>query len=844
MRVTLAYEGESTALSPREVSGVERLGQARRLVIDAFADQAIPLGKLLGKAAVLTLQTELGERSIHGMIAEATAVASGMGQPQRRYRVVLSSTLSRLELRRRCRVFQRQTAAQIIQQIADEGGLGAVAQETDELPERRYVTQYHETDAQFVRRLCEEDGIWLREEPGDEASRYVLADNPMGAPRDKPVVLADEAGLLADERRAWGVRAERERATGRVLTRDYAFATPAVSIEGKHEMGLPHERAATVFRVADRCPDGAVAARRSQLHLESLRAQAQRIRFETTALSLYPGVVVSLGGGGAYSGLAQVGGDVFVVEVQHRWEHGEAYRASVTAVPSEVAYRLPRTTRRPQIAGVQYAIVTGPAGEEIFVDDAGCVRVRFLWDRYGPTDDGSSLPVRVLQPNLEGSMLVPRVGWEVWVAFEDGDPDRPYVLGRAFNGKHPPPVSLPENKTMTSLSTSASPGAACQNFVRYEDGAGRQGFNWNAGFNMERTIGANMKTQTGGDDRTVIEGSQSLSVGGNQTESVTIGRVLDVKAQSIGVGGLQTLSTPQAMTEQIDGTQSLMVGGALIEQVGSPGDVAADLGVALLGAVGGLAGNAGIQFAAGLVGPLYNIGKALVKGDEDAAWGEVGKLITSKLPGGDVAGLVTDVTDASAKANDEAGLMDQKLKKEKRKEGDTKNSNVGGAAASSAAAPKASGSGDRIHSVAGTGLEMVGGALMIVTPGASKCTTLGAAVCLASGPHVTVAAKVSSMTAGVSLHTTGLYKITTSEMVRDVTAYSCAIGPWNSSASGAWIMRAYSSATINCGALRASGKVTLKCGGSKVVIDGSGMTIESPSIVIEQPNNASELVRS
>src|SRR5262249_37080266 len=137
---------------------------------------------------------------------------------------------------------------------------------------------------------------------------------------------------------------------------------------------------------------------------------------------------------------------------------GGSESLEIEAIPKTVPYRLPRTTPRPRIDGVQPAFVTGPAGSEIHPDDAGRIFVHFLWDREGPTDDKSSLPMRALQANVPGSMVIPRVGWEVAVAFEDGDPDRPYVLGRVYNGKTPPPFPLPANKTVTALQSFSSPG--------------------------------------------------------------------------------------------------------------------------------------------------------------------------------------------------------------------------------------------------------------------------------------------------------------------------------------------------------------------------------------------------
>ena len=104
---------------------------------------------------------------------------------------------------------------------------------------------------------------------------------------------------------------------------------------------------------------------------------------------------------------------------------------------------LPRVTPRPRVEGTQTAVVVGPPGEEIFTDKYGRVKVQFHWDREGKHDNTSSCWIRVVQPASgasSGSLVIPRVGQEVVVAFEEGDPDRPIVIGVVYDSTQP---SLP-----------------------------------------------------------------------------------------------------------------------------------------------------------------------------------------------------------------------------------------------------------------------------------------------------------------------------------------------------------------------------------------------------------------
>jgi hypothetical protein len=105
-------------------------------------------------------------------------------------------------------------------------------------------------------------------------------------------------------------------------------------------------------------------------------------------------------------------------------------------------------------------VVVGPAGEEVFTDEFGRVKVQFHWDRLGESDENSSCWMRVVQDwsDVRAPALgFPRVGDEVVVDFLHGDIDQPIVLGRIYNGDDhlPPPAtpptdqSCPENEYVT-----------------------------------------------------------------------------------------------------------------------------------------------------------------------------------------------------------------------------------------------------------------------------------------------------------------------------------------------------------------------------------------------------------
>jgi type VI secretion system secreted protein VgrG len=154
--------------------------------------------------------------------------------------------------------------------------------------------------------------------------------------------------------------------------------------------------------------------------------QARKYLIKSTRLSAHAGEFETDGGGS--------GG-------------GSTFHCSFTAFDASETFRPERLTPRPAIHGIQTATVTGPSGQEIYVDKYGCVKLQFHWDRYGTSDENSSCWVRVSQVwtgKNWGHIANPHVGEEVIVAFLEGEPDEPIVVGRLYNAEHMPPYPLPQ----------------------------------------------------------------------------------------------------------------------------------------------------------------------------------------------------------------------------------------------------------------------------------------------------------------------------------------------------------------------------------------------------------------
>ncbi|MEP7123455.1 MAG: type VI secretion system tip protein TssI/VgrG [Byssovorax sp.] len=816
------------------------LGASIRADLEVSSAEPLDGEALVGTATRLEITGDEGSVAIHhGIVASITAVATANPDAQRQYTIDVRSAIEWLRLRKDARVFRKMTAVAIVKEVL--AGVG-IAQEAfvDEVgeapPEREYVTQWQETDAVFLRRICEEDGLYFRFDPRDGFDAFVLCDRSSDGPAvlDAALPFVDGTGLRADQRLAHDARQIRRRRVGKVAVRDYDPSHPAVKLEGESEGGLAAEKSVEVYEAPGRFRTEAEGKRSARLRLEALRADADTLQFETTALLLRPGASFEAESSHAVGPVPA--GKYFVVETTLVWRAGEGRGGlAVKAIPLKVPYRLPRITPHPRIPGILSATVTGAAGEEIHTDAAGQVRISFPWDRGGPKDDKSSLPVRVMQGNLPGSMLLPRVGWEALIGFEDGDPDRPYVLGRSFNGQQLPPFSLPANKTMTAMGTVSSPGGAKPNMIHLDDGAGRQHMVWNAGFGKSTHVGADMLNQTVGFETTHVIGSQTWSVGGDETISVENAWSVGVGSQTASVGGNQTLTLKATGSTSV-GSETVSIGGSLIELVGNPSDGLAEFAKAAV-----LAGVGEIPVVGAALTKGYGAAKSLYEGYK--AGGLKGMAMAAgQTAVGEIAGHFPGADSIVAGA-DGAGLTPWS---EKAKERAAAQEGGGGAAGPGAAGAGAAAAapGHRKLVVDGTVTETIGALHGIQTAGALKWTTLGASTFAIGGSHSTAAVRISRLTMAVSADTAAATSVKARASIgRNVKAAHTlrAGGAVKLDAGGEFGVKAAGALTLQVGGPLSldGGTVVFEVGGSSVSVHGGGVTLSSASITINGANKHS-----
>ncbi|MBD1229505.1 type VI secretion system tip protein TssI/VgrG, partial [Xenorhabdus griffiniae] len=212
----------------------------------------------------------------------------------------------------------------------------------------------------------------------------------------------------------------------------------------------------------------------------------------------------------------------------------------------------PTPLPKPVIDGPQIAKVVGPAGEEIFCDAYGRVRLQFPWDRYGKSDDQSSCWIRVTQPWAGqgwGMLAIPRIGQEVVVDFLHGDPDQPIVTGRTYHASNIPPGGLPGSKTQMAFRSKTHKGEG-YNELLFEDAKGSERLALHAQRDMDTTVLNDRSTRVMHDHTESVGHHQVLSVRADRHKEVVGMEVSSIGTRQVTVEKTSVLSAKGQITLQ------------------------------------------------------------------------------------------------------------------------------------------------------------------------------------------------------------------------------------------------------------------------------------------------------
>jgi type VI secretion system secreted protein VgrG len=622
--------------------GRDGLSHLYRYFVDAKCTRQtnIPFEGLMGQPISVKLaMPNNAERHFHGICVRIT---QGESDPDfTHYQLEVVPKVWLLTKKTQSRIFQHVTVPDILKKVF--AGYDVEYQLSGKYEPRDFCVQYRETDFNFAARLMEEEGIFYFFKHAAGAHPMVISDTPQShpaAPGKSPILFKTvrEEAATNEDHIAELIKSQ-EQVSGDFVLWDHTFEKPHQNLEAKK----PITDAVTIGKVSHKLKVGDTSklevydwpgeyAQRFDGVNKGGSPQPQEVekvlqdnkRTVDLRMQQEAATAVSVVGNGSCRQMTsgykfsvstlpsdittnplRAEGEYVLTSVSHlarvpaSYRSGEAapeafqYTNSFSAIPASLPFRPSRTTPKPVISGSQTAQVVGPAGEEIFTDKYGRIKVQFHWDREGKRNADSSCWVRVAQISAGrgwGGLSIPRIGQEVVINFLEGDPDQPICVGCVYNPDQMPLYTLPDEKTKSYIRTNSSLGGVGYNAIRFEDKNGEEQVYQHAQKDMDVRVRNDSKERIGVDRHLRVGfhlpsdhlGNVSGETKkGNQYEEVAIDQHLKVhrnKDEHIGgdskllIGGIDgpgnlDIHIKKAKKELIDDTSDLIVKKAVTEEL-------------------------------------------------------------------------------------------------------------------------------------------------------------------------------------------------------------------------------------------------------------------------------------
>jgi type VI secretion system secreted protein VgrG len=494
-------------------SGQETISELFSYELELLAKNKtqVPFDKLLGQSITVQVLLPNGKgRYFNGICSRVSQC--GRDETFTSYRMEIVPRLWLFTRKVQSRIFQRMTVPDILKKVLE--GLEVDFEISGTWEPRDYCVQYRESDFSFVSRLMEEEGIQYFFKHKDKTHEMVLANTPQSnpdLPEPKKLIFEELSGGRRAEDRILSWEKSQELRSGKYLLWDHCFELPHKHLEADasilesvdvgtktHKLKVGGNDALEIYEYPGEYAQrfdgidrsgGEQASELQKIFKDNKRTVGLRMEREELQSILISGSSncrhLASGHKFTLERHFDANGDYLVTGVQHsaslmNYRSGGddfEYNNTFTCVPFALPFVPARNTPKPVVHGTQTAVVVGPPGEEIFTDKHGRVKVQFHWDREGKLDADSSCWVRVATSwagRQWGAVSLPRVGQEVVVAFQEGDPDQPLIVGSVYNADCVPVYQLPDHKTMAGVKSRSSPDAEDENFneIRFEDQKG------------------------------------------------------------------------------------------------------------------------------------------------------------------------------------------------------------------------------------------------------------------------------------------------------------------------------------------------------------------------------------
>ena len=537
---------------------------------------------IIGQPLTINIQTKTGTRPLNGLVTDF-----GYQQPDpdeqsyHLYQCILRPNMWYLTQRYDSRVFVNKSVLEITDIILQEFGFPYQNKCQNSYRTYGHNIQYQETSFNYLNRLFEQEGIYYYFEHSEGTHTLIILDDNSQHPSIQgkaTIPYHPEHSAIGTPDQAyidkWQQQDHLTTKTVNINDHNYQTAKTKLTASGQtHDLGgmnTEHYDYYTNFKSSGE------AAHYQQMRSEDYNAQSKRTHASGNVLTIAPGHTFSLTRHPHDSANTE---HLITYAEYHLQEAGYTtgkenvhYRIDFQAIPKSTQYRAPKRTLKPQVIGSQSAIVTGPAGEEVYTNDYGDIKLQFHWDRYGPMNEKSSDWIRVIQGSAGcsfGSINTPRIGEEVLVDFINADSDRPIVVGRLYNSANPPPWGFPAAAKKSGIkSKSFNSPLGNYNELMFDDTASAELVNFQAQKDLTSLI-KNDETRTVNHDRTTtIDNDETVTVHGFRTETVDKDETITIhQNRTETVDQNETITIHKNRKERVDDNESISIGGSRDEIV-------------------------------------------------------------------------------------------------------------------------------------------------------------------------------------------------------------------------------------------------------------------------------------
>jgi len=557
-------------------SGTDRISEPFKFTIEVLSENhSIKPEQLIAEMVTLTVHNSQ-KTQFNGYISDFT-YGEIKAEDLRNYRMTMRPWLWFLSKTSDHRIFQKKTTKEIVIDIFKDNGFSDFEFRAEgNTTQREYCVQHNETDLHFVSRLLEEDGIAYYFEQKDNKHILIIVDEAHAYEECAETDLTYSKGSQPNTQiTRWEHGYQFKK--GKWSLNDYDDEMPEIS-QLKETTSISKFSTVKNYEHYEYTPyhDYGSIQDLTKKRMQTEEAKIDTVSASSNCSSLYAGGRFNL----SKHTVKKEQGVYILTSVEHNaFENSylatntknkddkkkvlAEYKNNFICIPEKVHYRPPLTHIKPVMSGSQSALVVGPAGEEIYVDDDGRIKVQFHWDRLGKKNEKSTCWIRVMQPWSGagwGVSFIPRIGMEVLVNFLEGDADRPVILGSVYNGSNKPPFKSKTQSGIRTRSSQKGTGSNCNEF-RFDDKKAAEQIYIHAEKNMDTEV-ENDETLTVDNDRTkivnhdensIIENDRNKTVNNNQSETITKNKTIKV-----GVNHVERIG--KNMSTDVENISSLVAG--------------------------------------------------------------------------------------------------------------------------------------------------------------------------------------------------------------------------------------------------------------------------------------------